>query len=106
RPRIFVDVSKLDTRVKVFDQELPFPILLAPTAYHRLVHPRERLRLREALEPPARRWWPACWRRLRSRASPKRRPDLSGFKPISLKTEASLVIWSSAPRALAAKPFA
>ena len=38
RPRIFVDVSKLDTRVKLFDQELPFPILLAPTAYHRLVH--------------------------------------------------------------------
>jgi len=39
QPRIFVDVSKLDTRVKLFDQELPFPILLAPTAYHRLVHP-------------------------------------------------------------------
>jgi 4-hydroxymandelate oxidase len=39
RPRILVDVSRLDTRVKLFDQELPFPILLAPTAYHRLVHP-------------------------------------------------------------------
>ena len=43
RPRIFVDVSKLDTRVKLFDQELPFPILLAPTAYHRLVHPEGEL---------------------------------------------------------------
>src|SRR5215467_6987304 len=43
RPRIFVDVSKLDTRVKVFDQELPFPVLLAPTAYHRLIHPEGEL---------------------------------------------------------------
>src|SRR5262249_19162266 len=39
RPRILVDVSNLDTRVKLFDHELPFPILLAPTAYHKLVHP-------------------------------------------------------------------
>ncbi|MGH9752791.1 MAG: alpha-hydroxy acid oxidase [Blastocatellia bacterium] len=39
RPKILVDVSNLDTRVNLFGQELPFPILLAPTAYHRLVHP-------------------------------------------------------------------
>jgi 4-hydroxymandelate oxidase len=39
RPRILVDVSKLDTRVTLFGQELPFPILLAPAAYHRLAHP-------------------------------------------------------------------
>src|SRR5215467_9986180 len=39
RPKIMVDVSNLDTRLTLFGQELPFPILLAPTAYHRLVHP-------------------------------------------------------------------
>ena len=39
RPKILVDVANLDTRVTLFGQELPFPILLAPTAYHRLVHP-------------------------------------------------------------------
>ncbi|MCI0387217.1 MAG: alpha-hydroxy-acid oxidizing protein [Acidobacteria bacterium] len=39
RPRILVDVSHLDTRVKLFGRELPHPILLAPTAYHRLLHP-------------------------------------------------------------------
>ncbi|MCI0388776.1 MAG: alpha-hydroxy-acid oxidizing protein, partial [Acidobacteria bacterium] len=39
RPRILIDVSKLDTRLDLFGQEMPFPILLAPTAYHRLVHP-------------------------------------------------------------------
>jgi 4-hydroxymandelate oxidase len=38
RPRVLVDVSKLDTRVSLLGLELPFPILLAPTAYHRLVH--------------------------------------------------------------------
>jgi 4-hydroxymandelate oxidase len=39
RPRILVDVSQLDTRVTLFGRELAFPILLAPTAYHKLVHP-------------------------------------------------------------------
>lgn len=37
-PRVLVDVSTLDTRVTLFGQELPFPILLAPTALHRLYH--------------------------------------------------------------------
>lgn len=37
-PRVLVDVSRLDTRVTLFGQALDFPILLAPTAYHRLVH--------------------------------------------------------------------
>ena len=39
RPRNLVDVSQLDTRITLFGRELPFPILLAPTAYHRLFHP-------------------------------------------------------------------
>jgi 4-hydroxymandelate oxidase len=37
-PRALVDVSSLDLRVNLFGRELPHPILLAPTAYHRLVH--------------------------------------------------------------------
>ena len=39
RTRVLVDVSKLDTGVRLFGQELAHPILLAPTAYHKLVHP-------------------------------------------------------------------
>jgi 4-hydroxymandelate oxidase len=35
-PRVLVDVSKLDTRVDLFGQAMPFPILVAPTAVHRL----------------------------------------------------------------------
>jgi 4-hydroxymandelate oxidase len=38
RPRILVDVSQIDPRVTLFGRELPFPILLAPTAYHKLAH--------------------------------------------------------------------
>src|SRR5215470_11859284 len=30
---------RLRTRVRLFGDEYPFPILLAPTAYHRLIHP-------------------------------------------------------------------
>ena len=43
RPRVLVDVSQLDTRVQLFGQSFEHPILLAPTAYHKLVHPRGEL---------------------------------------------------------------
>jgi len=39
KPRILVDVSHIDTRVTLFGQELPFPILLAPTGGQRFIHP-------------------------------------------------------------------
>ncbi len=39
KPRVLVDVSQLDTRLELFGQRLDFPILLAPTAYHKLMHP-------------------------------------------------------------------
>ncbi|MFQ5927156.1 MAG: alpha-hydroxy acid oxidase [Terriglobia bacterium] len=38
KPRVLVDVSKLDTRVELFGQTFDFPILLAPTGFHKLVH--------------------------------------------------------------------
>jgi 4-hydroxymandelate oxidase len=38
RPRVLVDVSRVDTRVKLLGLDLPHPILLAPVAYQRLVH--------------------------------------------------------------------
>ena len=40
RPRVLVDVSRVDTRVPLFGQTLDHPVLLAPTAYHKLMHPR------------------------------------------------------------------
>lgn len=39
RPRVLMDVEKIDTSVELFGRKLDFPILLAPTAIHRLVHP-------------------------------------------------------------------
>jgi len=39
RPRVLVDVSKLDTRVKLFGEELPFPILLSPAGAQGFVYP-------------------------------------------------------------------
>lgn len=38
-PRVLVDVSHLDTRLTLLGHELAHPILLAPTGYHRLLHP-------------------------------------------------------------------
>lgn len=38
RSRVLVDVSRIDTAVRLFGRTLPHPILLAPTAYHKLVH--------------------------------------------------------------------
>ncbi|HEX2088881.1 MAG TPA: alpha-hydroxy acid oxidase [Actinomycetota bacterium] len=39
RPRFLVDVSSPDLRTTVLGQEVPFPILIAPTALQRLAHP-------------------------------------------------------------------
>ncbi len=43
KPRILVDVSKLDTRVTLFGQQMPFPIILAPTGGQKLIHPEGEL---------------------------------------------------------------
>ncbi len=39
RPRVLVDVSDIETRINLFGQELAFPVMLAPCAYHGLFHP-------------------------------------------------------------------
>jgi 4-hydroxymandelate oxidase len=52
QPRILQDVSKLDLRLTLFGQSLDHPILLAPTAYHRIVHPEGELAtVRGAADP-------------------------------------------------------
>lgn len=38
RPRVLVDVSTVDLRTEVLGQPLPFPILVAPTAFQRMAH--------------------------------------------------------------------
>ncbi|HYY48512.1 MAG TPA: alpha-hydroxy acid oxidase, partial [Thermoplasmata archaeon] len=39
RPRVLVDVSRRDTSTTVLGQRVSMPILVAPTAFHGLVHP-------------------------------------------------------------------
>ena len=39
QPRVLVDASKIDTSVELFGERLDHPILLAPCAYQKLVHP-------------------------------------------------------------------
>ncbi len=41
--RVMVDVSRIDTKLRLFRRDHPFPILLAPTGYHKLVHPEGEL---------------------------------------------------------------
>lgn len=38
-PRVLIDVGRIDTRLTLFGREHDFPVLLAPTGYHKLVHP-------------------------------------------------------------------
>ena len=42
-PRALVDVSRIDTRRTILGHELEAPLLIAPTACHRLVHPEGEL---------------------------------------------------------------
>jgi 4-hydroxymandelate oxidase len=39
RPRVLVDVSKVDTQIELFGTVVRAPVLIAPTAFHRLAHP-------------------------------------------------------------------
>lgn len=39
RPRYLVDVSQRDLSTTVLGEHIPFPLLIAPTAYQRLAHP-------------------------------------------------------------------
>jgi len=43
RPRVLREVSEVQLKTSLFGLDLPFPILLAPTAYHRTVHPEGEL---------------------------------------------------------------
>jgi 4-hydroxymandelate oxidase len=42
-PRMLRDVSRIDTGVELFGRTHRMPVLLAPTGYHRLMHPRGEL---------------------------------------------------------------
>jgi 4-hydroxymandelate oxidase len=43
RPRMLVDVSSIDTSTVLFGQTLKLPVLLAPVAYQKLIHPEGEL---------------------------------------------------------------
>jgi len=43
RPRFLVDCSNVDLRTTVLGQGIDFPVMVAPTAFHRLAHPEGEL---------------------------------------------------------------
>lgn len=43
RPRILIDVSKIDTSTTIMGQPVPFPIALSPTGFTRIAHPQGEL---------------------------------------------------------------
>ena len=38
RQRVLVDASRIDTKLRLFDRDYEYPILLGPTGYHKLIH--------------------------------------------------------------------
>src|SRR5215831_9649640 len=50
KPRVLRDVSRLDTSLKLFDIEIPHPLLLAPTGYTKLFHKEGELAVAEGAE--------------------------------------------------------
>src|SRR3970282_1941754 len=43
RPRVLVDVSRRDTSTTVLGERVSMPVLVAPTAFHGLIHPEGEL---------------------------------------------------------------
>jgi len=48
RPRVLVDMSQATARTTLFGERLDYPIILAPTAFHKLVHPQGEIATAEA----------------------------------------------------------
>ena len=42
-PSVLTDVSKIDTSISLFGHQIPYPILIAPTAFHKAMHPEGEL---------------------------------------------------------------
>ncbi len=42
-PTVLVDVSQINTNTSLLGLDLPYPILIAPTAYHKIMHPEGEL---------------------------------------------------------------
>lgn len=42
-PTVLTDVSQIDTSISLLGLDLPYPILIAPTAYHKIMHPEGEL---------------------------------------------------------------
>ena len=53
RPRVLRDIADVDTRVTLLGNELPFPILVAPTGRHKLFNPEGEAATARGRPPPA-----------------------------------------------------
>ncbi|MBV9265683.1 MAG: alpha-hydroxy-acid oxidizing protein [Acidobacteriaceae bacterium] len=60
-PQALVDVSKLDTSLDLFGMKLAFPVLLAPTGYHKLFHPDGELETLRGAEASGAHFMTACF---------------------------------------------
>ena len=49
--QVLNDVARLDTKVSLFGKEMPYPIMIAPTAFHKLMHPEGELATARAQVP-------------------------------------------------------
>jgi hypothetical protein len=82
RPRVLVDVSEVSARTTVLGTEVSMPILVAPTALHRMAHADGEPRRRPARSSPS----PPSPRRARARSVTT---GPSGFRSTSCATAAS-----------------
>lgn len=60
-PHALIDVSSIDTSLELFGLHLPFPILLAPAAYHKLFHPEGELETLRGADQAEAHFMTACF---------------------------------------------
>ncbi len=68
--RVLRDVSARSTKTRVLGHEVSFPVLVAPTAFHKMAHDDGELATARAARPRGvARWWSRWMRRSSGRAS-------------------------------------
>ncbi|HEY0794313.1 MAG TPA: alpha-hydroxy-acid oxidizing protein [Acidisarcina sp.] len=106
RPRVLVDVTKLDTRVTLFGQEHAFPLLLAPTSAQTLTHPEGELATARAAGASGTTMVLSSFRAKALKMLRQWQRAHCGFNSTRRRTTASPVIWSNAPRQAGIARFA
>jgi isopentenyl diphosphate isomerase/L-lactate dehydrogenase-like FMN-dependent dehydrogenase len=94
-PRVLIDISKPDLSTRILGQDIAMPILVAPTAFHRMAHPEGEVATVRAAGQANTIMIFSTLSKAHSKKFCRRPPDPYGFSFMSTRTVKPLFHWCS-----------